>query len=52
MKSREAYIGIGFYLGVEAAEIERAICRFLEELGIELKKSKGCVQWTSEKQSS
>jgi len=35
------YIGIGFHLGVEAAEIERAICRFLEELEIELKEVKG-----------
>ena len=38
---RGVYIGIGFHLGVEAAEIEKAICRFLEELGIELREVKG-----------
>ncbi len=40
MKSREAYIGIGFHRGVEAEEMESAIRRFLEELGIELKEVK------------
>ncbi|HJH27268.1 MAG TPA: hypothetical protein C5S37_11015, partial [Methanophagales archaeon] len=38
---RGVYIGIGFHLGVEAAEIEKAIYRFLEELGIELREVKG-----------
>ncbi|MCK4731573.1 MAG: cobalamin biosynthesis protein, partial [Methanophagales archaeon] len=41
MKSREVYIGIGFHRGVEAEEMESAIRRFLEELGIELKEVKG-----------
>jgi len=38
---RGVYIGIGFHLGVEAVEIERAIRRFLEELGIEQREVKG-----------
>ena len=41
MKSREIYIGIGFHRDVEAMEIERAICRFLEELGIGVREVKG-----------
>lgn len=41
MKGREVYIGIGFHRDVEAMEIERAICRFLEELGIGLREVKG-----------
>ena len=41
MKSREAYIGIGFHRDVEAAELERVIRRFLEEVGIELEEVKG-----------
>ncbi len=41
MKSREAYIGIGFHRGVEAVELERVIRMFLEEEGIELTEVKG-----------
>ena len=41
MKSRDAYIGIGFHRNVGKVEIEKAICRFLEELGIELEEVKG-----------
>ncbi len=39
--TKDVYIGIGFHRGVEAKEMESAIRRFLEELGIELKKVKG-----------
>lgn len=39
--TKEVYIGIGFHRGVEAKEMESAICGFLEELGIELKEVKG-----------
>ncbi len=38
---RDAYIGIGFHLDVEAVEIEHAIYTFLDELGMELKEVKG-----------
>ena len=38
---RGVYIGIGFHLGVEATEIEKAIYTFLDELGLELKEVKG-----------
>ncbi len=41
MKSREAYIGIGFHRGVEAVELERVIRMFLEEEEIELTEVKG-----------
>lgn len=41
MKMKNVYIGIGFHRDVEAMEIERAIRRFLEELGIELQEVKG-----------
>jgi cobalamin biosynthesis protein CbiG len=40
-KDGGVYIGIGFHLGVEAAEIEKAIYTFLDELGIELREVKG-----------
>lgn len=39
--NKNVYIGIGFHRDVEAAEIEGAICRFLEELGIGLREVKG-----------
>ncbi|MFZ2071888.1 MAG: cobalamin biosynthesis protein [Halobacteriota archaeon] len=38
---KDVYIGIGFHRGVEAVEMERAIRRFLEELGIKLSEVKG-----------
>lgn len=41
MMAKGVYIGIGFHRNVEAVEIEKAIRRFLEELGIELKEVKG-----------
>ncbi len=39
--NKNVYLGIGFHRNVEAVEIEKAICRFLEELEIELKEVKG-----------
>ncbi len=41
MKSREAYIGIGFHRDVEAVELESVIREFLEEQGIDPKEVKG-----------
>jgi cobalamin biosynthesis protein CbiG len=40
-KDGGVYIGIGFHLGVEATEIEKAIYTFLDELGIEQREVKG-----------
>ena len=41
MNNKNVYIGIGFHRDVEAVEIEKAIRRFLEELGMKLKEVKG-----------